>query len=204
MIIKCNFNVWFVVFFIFSFLLILPSNSFSEYSFGQKTTNTIGQTFIYIKPGTFIMGSPTNEKNRDNDEMQHKVTLTDGFHMQTTEVTQGQWKSVMGSNPSFFKSCGDDCPVESVSWTDTQKFIQKLNKIEGVNRYRLPTEAEWEYAARAGTTTPFNTENCLSTSNANYHGEAPYPGCSKSQYRKKPYLPALALTVGGYMICMVM
>ena len=75
--------------------------------------------------------------------------------MQTTEVTQGQWKAVTGSNPSHFKNCGDHCPVEMVSWNDVQEFIKKLNQREGSGTYRLPTEAEWEYAARAGTTTAF-------------------------------------------------
>jgi formylglycine-generating enzyme required for sulfatase activity len=75
--------------------------------------------------------------------------------MQTTEVTQGQWKAVMGSNPSYFKSCGDDCPVEQVSFEDVQEFIQRLNQKEGTNKYRLPTEAEWEYASRAGSETAF-------------------------------------------------
>jgi len=68
-------------------------------------------------------------------------------------VTQGQWQRVMGNNPSYFKNCGDNCPVEKVSWNDVQDFIRKLNNQEGTDKYRLPTEAEWEYAARAGTTT---------------------------------------------------
>ncbi|MBC8393272.1 MAG: formylglycine-generating enzyme family protein [Deltaproteobacteria bacterium] len=111
--------------------------------------------FVYIQPGTFIMGSPTNEPGRDNDEKQHRVNLTKGFYMQTTEVTQGQWKEVMGSNPSHFKNCGVDCPIEKVSWSDVQQFINKLNQREGSGTYRLPTEAEWEYAARAGSKTAF-------------------------------------------------
>ena len=98
------------------------------------------------------MGSPSGESNRDSDEKQHRVTLTREYYMQTTEVTQGQWRKVMGSNPSKFTNCGDNCPVEKVSWEDCQQFIQKLNGMEGTRKYRLPTEAEWEYAARAGTT----------------------------------------------------
>ncbi len=124
---------------------------------GERIFKSIGMEFVYIAPGTFMMGSPWNESNwvRHNDETQHWVTLTRGFYMQTTEVTQGQWKAVMGRNPSHFKSCGDDCPVEQVSWNDAQKFIRKLNQREGGNKYRLPTEAEWEYAARAGSTARF-------------------------------------------------
>ncbi|XPS83404.1 uncharacterized protein Dvar_14220 [Desulfosarcina variabilis str. Montpellier] len=78
------------------------------------------------------------------------MTLTRGYYLQTTEVTQGQWSREVGSNPSIFKNCGADCPVENVSWKDAQTFIQKLNQIEGTAKYPLPTEAQWEYAARAG------------------------------------------------------
>jgi formylglycine-generating enzyme required for sulfatase activity len=118
-------------------------------------TNTIGMAFVYIEPGSYTMGSPSTEAGRDSNETQHQVTLTKGYYMQTTEVTQGQWKAVMGSNPSYFGSCGDDCPVEDVSWTEAQAFITALNEKEQTNKYRLPTEAEWEYAARAGSTTAF-------------------------------------------------
>ena len=105
-----------------------------------------------------MMGSPNNELGHDSDETQHRVTLTKGFYMQTTEVTQGQWKAVMGNNPSRFKNCGDDCPVERVSWVDVQEFIRKLNLRFGHGTtYSLPTEAEWEYAARAGSDTAFAT-----------------------------------------------
>ncbi|MBT3310970.1 MAG: formylglycine-generating enzyme family protein [Desulfobacterales bacterium] len=119
----------------------------------KSIKNSIGMEFVYINPGTFIMGSPPGEYGRFPNEVQHKVTITKGFYIQTTEVTQRQWKSVMGSNPSYFINCGDDCPVEQVSWEDVQEFIKKLNHMEGENRYRLPTEAEWEYSCRAGSTT---------------------------------------------------
>jgi len=119
----------------------------------KSFTNSFGMKFIYIPPGTFMMGSPLTESGRDNDEKQHSVTLTEGFYIQTTEMTQGQWKAVMGNNPSFFKNCGDDCPVEQVSWNDAQELIRKLNQMEGSDRYRLPAEAEWEYACRARSTT---------------------------------------------------
>ncbi len=152
---------------------------------GRRIVNTIGMEFVYISPGTFMMGSPRNEPGRDNDERQHRVTLTRGFYMQATEVTQGQWKGVMGYNPSSFKKCGDDCPVEQVSWNESQEFIQKLNKLEGTNRYRLPTEAEWEYASRAGTESPFSFGRCLSTDYANYNGKNPLKGCPKGSNRDK-------------------
>ncbi len=119
-------------------------------------TNTIGQTFVYIKPGSFVMGSSPGETGRSADEVQHHVTLTRGFYIQTTEVTQVQWRTIMEKNPAYFQDCGDLCPVESVSWDDVQKFIQILNQRPGTHKYRLPTEAEWEYAARAGTTSSFS------------------------------------------------
>ena len=114
-------------------------------------TNALGMKFVLIPAGTFIMGSPLNEPGRDSDEGRHKVTLTRPFYIQTTEVTQGQWQAVMGENPSHFRDCGETCPVEMVSWHDTQRFIARLNAMAGVYTYRLPTEAEWEYAARSGS-----------------------------------------------------
>jgi formylglycine-generating enzyme required for sulfatase activity len=120
-----------------------------------KVKNSLGMAFVYINPGKFMMGSPDNEPGRDSDENQHQVTLSKGFYMQTTEVTQVQWREIMGSSPSYFKNCGGDCPVERVSWNQVQNFINKLNKREGNVTYRLPTEAEWEYAARAGIPTAF-------------------------------------------------
>jgi len=111
----------------------------------EKIINSIGMTFVYIPPGTFKI----------NDT--YKITLTHGFYIQTTEVTQGQWKSVMPHNPSHYKECGDNCPVESVSWNDTQRFIRKLNQFEGgVPKYRLPTTAEWSYACLAGGLGPYS------------------------------------------------
>jgi formylglycine-generating enzyme required for sulfatase activity len=124
-----------------------------------ELTNTIGMKFVYIKPGTFMMGSPTDEPGRGSDETRHQVTLTKGYYMQTTEVTQGQWKAVMDNNPSYFSSCGDNCPVEYVSWNDVQEFITALNQKEKTDVYRLPTEAEWEYAARAGSTSAYSFGN---------------------------------------------
>jgi formylglycine-generating enzyme len=162
----------------------ITSKTESNRSAASEISNSLGMKFIYISPGTFMMGSPPSEPGRDDDETQHRVTLTKGYYLQTTEVTQGQWKAVMGSNPSHFKNCGDNCPVESVSWNDVQEFIRKLNQREGANLYRLPTEAEWEYAARAGSTTSFAFGRCLSTDQANYDGNYPLSGCPKGQYRE--------------------
>ena len=157
----------------------------AESQMGKKISNDLGMEFVYIAPATFIMGSPSDEPDRDSDERQHRVTLTKGFYMQTTEVTQGQWKAVMGDNPSGFKKCGDNCPVEYVSWDEVQDFIQKLNQKEGGNMYRLPSEAEWEYASRAGTETPFAFGQCLSIDQANYNGNFPLSGCPKGENRKR-------------------
>ena len=120
-----------------------------------------------------------------NEQRTQFVEITKPFYLQTTEVTQAQWERIMGKNPSRFIDCGDDCPVENVSWNDAQKFIKKLNQIEGTDKYRLPTEAEWEYACRAETTTPFYTGECISTDQANYNGNYPGKNCSKGEYRKK-------------------
>lgn len=125
---------------------------------GPAFTNTLGMTFVRVPPGSFVMGSPETEPGRDSDETQHRVTLTRAFYLQTTEVTQGQWRAVMGNSPSRFSVCGDGCPVERVSWKDCQEFALRLNGKEGTTRYRLPTEAEWEYACRSGTTGPYYDE----------------------------------------------
>jgi hypothetical protein len=114
--------------------------------------------FVWIPPGTFVMGSPTSEPNRRFDEVQHTVTLTQGFWMSDHETTQAEYQAVMGSNPSWFK--GDsNRPVEQVDWNEAVLYCQKLTereraagRITAQQAYRLPTEAEWEYAARAGTT----------------------------------------------------
>jgi len=113
---------------------------------GKTYTNSIGMEFVLIPSGTFKMGS----SNGESDEKPiHSVTISEAFYMGKYEVTQKEWKAVMGDNPSSFK--GDKLPVEQVSWNDIQEFIKKLNQKEGGTKYRLPTEAEWEYAARAGS-----------------------------------------------------
>ncbi|MCP4213802.1 MAG: formylglycine-generating enzyme family protein, partial [bacterium] len=116
-------------------------------------SNSLGMTFNYIEPGTFTMGSPPDEAGRYYNETQHSVTLTNAFYIQTTEVIQSQWQTVMGSNPSYFSGC-PSCPVETVSWDDVQLFLTAINALnDGI--YRLPTEAEWEYACRSGSSSAF-------------------------------------------------
>ena len=134
--------------------------------------------FVPVKAGTFNMGSPLSENDRNEDELQHQVTLTKDFEIGSTEVTQLQWVVVMGSNPSRFKeesycpesymeingvSLCSDFPVERVSWNDVKEYISAYNKRAKDNfTYRLPTEAEWEFAARAGTSTTYSFGNSSS------------------------------------------
>ncbi len=120
----------------------------------KTINNSIGMEFVLITAGEFDMGSPSNELGRTDESPVHHVKISKAFYMGKYEVTQKQWRDVMGSSPSYFK--GDNLPVESVSWNEVQEFIKKLNQKEGSNKYRLPSEAEWEYAARAGTTTRYS------------------------------------------------
>ncbi len=136
-----------------------------------------GQTFrdcpdcpemVVIPAGSFNMGS----SDGSNDEKPvHPVNIVRSFAMGKTEVTQKQWRAVMGSNPPelYFKNCGDDCPVEEVNRNDAKEFIRKLNAKTG-KQYRLPSEAEWEYSARAGTTTAYYWGNDIGSNNANCDG----------------------------------
>jgi formylglycine-generating enzyme required for sulfatase activity/DNA-binding beta-propeller fold protein YncE len=130
----------------------------SEPAIATTFTNTIGMEFVPIAAGEFDMGSPPDEEGRDSEEGPvHHVNIEKAFYMGRYEVTQKQWREIMGDNPSDFE--GDDLPVELVSWDDVQEFIKKLNEKEGTNKYRLPSEAEWEYACRAGTTTRYSFGN---------------------------------------------
>ena len=120
---------------------------------------------VLIPAGTFMMGSPESEEDRDDDETQHEVTLTKPFYMGKYEVTQEQWFEIMGKNPSDYK--GKKVPVTCVSWNDCQEFIKKLNGITK-GKYRLPTEAEWEYACRAWTKTVYSFGDVITPQDANY------------------------------------
>lgn len=131
-----------------------PISSPTPLPVSASASNALGMNFVRIDAGTFVMGSPSSEAGHKSDEIQRSVTLTRAFLMQTTEVTQRQWKAVMGSNPSQVLPENLDRPVESVSWNQVQDFIARLNQ-RGDGVYRLPTEAEWEYAARAGSKDPY-------------------------------------------------
>jgi len=126
-------------------LCVTELTRFANYS---ETTNNLNIQMIAVQGGTFTMGCTAEQGDDcyDNEKPAHRVTVSD-FYIGKCEITQAQWRAVMGSNPSYFK--GDNLPVESVSWNDVQEFIRKLNSVTGKN-YRLPTEAEWEFAARGG------------------------------------------------------
>ncbi len=161
----------------------------------EMFTNSIGMEFSPIPSGSFVMGSPDGtgdtthrpvniaEPGRIPHEGQHNVVISKPFYMQTTEMTQGQYLEIVGTNPSHYSTCGLDCPVEKVSWNDAKAFVSAINSRENrincnlpVNTcYSLPTEAQWEYAARAGTTTAF------------YNGEITHTGC----VTKDPNLDAI-------------
>ncbi|MCP3924014.1 MAG: formylglycine-generating enzyme family protein [Desulfobacterales bacterium] len=136
-------------------MFIIPDYSFAYRKPSYK--NSIGMQFVFIKPGNFKMGSPENELYRKRNEKLHTVKISRGFFISITEVTQEQFLKVMKYNPSAFISCGKNCPVERVTWHQAQNFIKKLNMMESTDKYRLPTEAEWEYVCRAGTTTAFSS-----------------------------------------------
>jgi formylglycine-generating enzyme required for sulfatase activity len=137
----------------------------------------------WIEPGTFLMGSPEDEPERDGDETRHEVTLSEGFWLGETTVTQALWLAAMGENPSVFK--GEERPVERVSWEDAQGFLETLNRERDDLGFRLPSEAEWEYACRAGTTTPFWFGDHITTEQVNYDGNFPYAGGEKGKYREE-------------------
>ncbi|MEN3333038.1 MAG: hypothetical protein V7641_2403 [Blastocatellia bacterium] len=130
-----------------------------------KILTGLRNSFVKISAGEFMMGS-------DDEKPVHRVRISQSFEMGKYEVTQAQWEALMDSNPSEFK--GANLPVENVSWYDAQKFVDKLNARNDGYIYRLPTEAEWEYACRAGTTTEFAFGNSLNSEQANFNGNFPY------------------------------
>jgi len=139
----------------------------------------LGLELLPIPAGEFLMGSPEDEEGREDNETQHLVKITRPYWLGKYPVTQEQWEKTMGDNPSRFS--GNDLPVEKVSWEEAIAFCRKLNEREGQAgrlpkgyKYSLPTEAEWEYACRAGTTTVFAFGNRLSSHQANFDGESPY------------------------------
>ncbi len=160
----------------------------------KEITNAIGVKLALIPAGKFLMGSPKDERERLLHEEQHEVSITKPFYLDVYEVTQTEYEKVMGNNPSYFspRGYGKDSvkdmdtgqfPVENVSWDDAVAFCEKLSEFpeeKNAGRvYRLPTEAEWEYACRAGTKTPFHYGDSLSSRQANFDGNFPYGGADK-------------------------
>lgn len=145
-----------------------------------------GMEFLYVHPGSFRMGSGPEVIGRQEDETPHQVELTRGFYLGRYEVTHEEWIEVMGSNPSQFPDCGPRCPIETVSYVAIREFIGRLEKRSAGSRFRLPTEAEWEYACRAGTETPFSTGENLTDQQANFDARYPYDGFPKGRYPNKP------------------
>jgi formylglycine-generating enzyme required for sulfatase activity len=171
---------------------------------GQAKTirNSIGMQFVLVPAGSFLMGSPAGEPGRGSDEgPQYHVTITRPFYLGVCPVTQAQWQTVMAYNPSYFCAagggknrvhgiCTDDFPVEQVSWEDVAEFLEELSGLKAEREegrsYRLPTEAEWEYACRAGTSTAFHFGESLSSVQANFDGHFPHGGADRGPSLERP------------------
>ena len=148
--------------------------------FTEDLGNGVKLEMAAIPGGTFMMGSPENEERRSRNEgPQHQVTIP-GFFIGKYQLTQKQYQAIMGSNPSHFK--GENRPVERISWNDAVKFCELLSQRTG-KKYTLPSETQWEYACRAGTTTPFYFGETITTDLANYDGDYTYASAFKGEYR---------------------
>jgi formylglycine-generating enzyme required for sulfatase activity len=189
----------------------LPVSRFYRAFSQQLPASVVPVTnMLWISPGTFVMGSPTNEALRFSEENQHTVTLTKGFYMGKYPVTQGQYLSVLNTNPSYFTpnhgfSLDLGRPIELVSWTDATNYCAKLTQQElTAGRlpagwvYRLPTEAEWEYTCRAGTTTAFHYGSALRSGMANFDGTQEYDASLGEIVNASGIRLGLTTTVGSY------
>jgi formylglycine-generating enzyme required for sulfatase activity len=166
----------------------------------------VTQRFRWIQPGTFTMGSSQAEKDAAVQagakpewvapEVQHQVTLTQGFWLADSACTQALWQAITGSNPANFKDSPQN-PVEQVSWDDCQQFLSKLNGRVSGGGFRLPSEAQWEYACRAGTTTAFSFGSTITPEQVNYDGNFPFAGAAKGLYRQKT-VPVKSLPPNGW------
>ncbi len=181
-----NFKAW-AFLAIFGAVVCLP---LSSRAMEAKITHELGMTFILVQPGTFTLGSPPTEPFRKPDEPQRSVTIEKPYYLQTTEVTLKQWQSVMGKRWLMKPLGTDDSPMTRVSYYDCLKFIKQLNN-QGKGIFRLPTEAEWEYACRAGTTTAYSFGDTIDCSQAMF---------GNNQKRDKEcvaYYESMKLSVNG-------
>ena len=144
----------------------------------------VRQRFRIIEAGTFWMGSPDSEAERYDDEDRHQVTLSQPYWLADTACTQALWQTLMGNNPAHFKDNPNN-PVEKVSWNDAQQFIETFNSQLTDSIAQLPTEAQWEYACRAGTNSPFSFGDMITPEQVNYDGNRPYSDGVKGKYRKQ-------------------
>jgi formylglycine-generating enzyme required for sulfatase activity len=158
----------------------------------KEVTNSIDMKLVLIPAGEFVMGSPAGEAEREAGEEQHPVAIPRPFYLGAHTVTQGQYQKVMGKNASFFRpnnGGGPDHPVEQVRWNEARAFCTRLSALPEEKKagrtYRLPSEAEWEYACRAGTTTPFHVGAALSSEQANFNGNYPYGGAAKGPFLRR-------------------
>lgn len=145
-----------------------------------------GMEFIRIEAGGFEMGLRADEPADLRAAPLHSVLIPDAFYLGRFEVTQAQWAQVMGARPSHFSTCGEGCPVENVSWHEVQDFLRRLNESNSGWRFRLPTEAEWEYACRANGDRPYGAMEQLDPSLANFDSRIPFDGIVDSVFRGGP------------------
>jgi formylglycine-generating enzyme required for sulfatase activity len=196
--------------------LVVDPNAFSARRFYRAFAQQVPTNLVWIPPGTFVMGSPTSEAQRYSDETQHTVTLTKGFYMGKHAVRQGEYLALMGSNPSYFTtqdwygnpiSPDLNRPVEQLSWVDATNYCGQLTgREQAAGRlpagwvYRLPTESEWEYACRAGTTTAFSFGSAIHGGMANFDDHWEYDASIGDIYVSNPTVPWLprTTTVGSY------
>jgi formylglycine-generating enzyme required for sulfatase activity len=154
--------------------------------FERRSDPLTGMSFVLLPGGQFDMGTPLSEPQREPQEKLQRVQIPRGFYLATHEVTQREWGIVMGSHPSPFTACGPDCPVEEVTLFDVERLIARLDERSDWPGFRLPTEAEWEYACRAGGSKAFGLSSSLGTDAANYDGTFPYAGGPRGKNRQMP------------------
>jgi len=164
----------------------------------EKTfANSLGMEFVLIPAGSFTMGSPPGEPHRNRDEVQHNVTISKPFYMQTTEVTIKQWRALMGRKLFGERKGSGDMPVKKVSWYDCRNFIKKLNDLKQ-GAYRLPTEAEWEYACRAGSTTAYSWGKNIDCNKALYSNNTQKSEKCIDYVKSKGMMPDRPVPVKSY------